>query len=117
MFRSTEDSRAAFGLRTGPAAATRRGTPGGSVKSNSSQLEVEADPGIQDKRLLLYEPEFANVLKQTERQGNTASVVLRQAWDGTKTLRTLTKNSPACATAAHISLVGHITQQELQRYL
>jgi hypothetical protein len=78
--------------------------------------EVEADPGVQDKRLLIYEPEFANVLKQTERQGNTLSVILRQAWDGLD-LRSLTKNSPARATGAHISLVGHITADELRRYL
>jgi hypothetical protein len=79
--------------------------------------DVEADPGVADKRLQIYEPEFANVLKQTERQGNTASVVLRQAWDGSKVLRTLTKNAPACATGAHVSFVGHITSDELRRYL
>jgi hypothetical protein len=78
--------------------------------------EVEADPGISDKRLLVYEPEFANVLKQTERQGNTLSAILRQAWDGLD-LRTLTKNSPARATGAHVSIVGHITADELRRYL
>jgi hypothetical protein len=77
---------------------------------------VQADPGIEDKRLLIYEPEFANVLKQTERQGNTVSVILRHAWDG-RTLRSLTKNSPAAATGAHVSLVGHITAEELRRYL
>jgi hypothetical protein len=78
--------------------------------------EVEADPGIEDKRLLVYEPEFANVLKQTERQGNTLSAILRQAWDGNN-LRSMTKNSPARATGAHVSLVGHITADELRRYL
>jgi hypothetical protein len=78
--------------------------------------EVESDPGIADKRLLAYEPEFANVLKQTERQGNTVSAILRQAWDGGD-LRTLTKNSPARATGAHVSLIGHITAEELRRYL
>jgi hypothetical protein len=78
--------------------------------------EVEADPGVSDKRLLVLEPEFANVLKQTERQGNTLSAVLRQAWDGGD-LRTLTKNSPARATGAHVALVGHITGEELRRYL
>jgi hypothetical protein len=78
--------------------------------------KVEADPGVEDKRLLVYEPEFANVLKQTERQGNTLSVVLRQLWDGSS-LRTLTKNSPAKATGAHGSLIGHITVEELLRYL
>jgi hypothetical protein len=79
--------------------------------------DVEADPGISDKRLLVYEPEFANVLKQTERQGNTLSTVLRQGWDGTHTIRTMTKNSPARATGAHVSLIGHITADELRRYL
>jgi hypothetical protein len=79
--------------------------------------EVEADPGITDKRLLIVEPEFANVLKQTERQGNTLSPILRQGWDGGQSLRTMTKNSPARATGAHISLIGHITGEELRRYL
>jgi hypothetical protein len=78
--------------------------------------EVEADAGVADKRLLVFEPEFANVLKQTERQGNTLSVVIRQAWD-TGSLRALTKNNPARATAAHISIIGHITCEELRRYL
>jgi hypothetical protein len=78
--------------------------------------DVEADPGVEDKRLLVYEPEFANVLKQTERQGNTLSAILRQAWDGLD-LRTLVKNSPTRATGAHISLVGHITAEEFRRYL
>jgi hypothetical protein len=78
--------------------------------------DVEADPGVSDKRLLVYEPEFANVLKQTERQGNNLSAVLRNAWDG-RDLQTLTKNSPAKSKGAHVSLVGHITAEELRRYL
>jgi hypothetical protein len=78
--------------------------------------DVESDPGVTDKRLSVYEPEFANVLKQTERQGNTLSSVIRQGWDGTN-LRTITKNSPARATGAHVSLIGHITAEELRRYL
>jgi hypothetical protein len=78
--------------------------------------EVESDPGIDDKRLLIVESEFAKVLKQTERQGNTLSTVLRLAWDGLD-LGTLTKNSPARAEGAHVSLIGHITADELRRYL
>jgi hypothetical protein len=78
--------------------------------------QVEVDPGVADKRLLVVEPEFANVLKQTERQGNTLSAILRVGWDGGN-LRTMTKNSPARATGAHISLIGHITSDELRRYL
>jgi hypothetical protein len=77
---------------------------------------VVADSGEADKRLMVNEPEFANVLKQTERQGNTLSAIIRQAWE-TGRLRSLTKNSPARATGAHISIVGHITAEELRRYL
>jgi hypothetical protein len=78
--------------------------------------EVQTDPGIADKRLLIYEPEFALVLKQIERQGNTLSAILRQGWES-GSLRTLTKNTPARATGAHISLIGHCTADELRRYL
>ncbi len=78
--------------------------------------EYEADPGEPDKRLLVHEPEFAIVLKQIERTGNTLSVIIRQAWERGD-LRTLTKNTPATATGAHISNIGHITTEELRRYL
>ncbi|MGH9188023.1 MAG: DUF3987 domain-containing protein, partial [Acidimicrobiales bacterium] len=69
-----------------------------------------------DKRLLVLEAEFASVLKMTAREGSTLSPVVRNAWDG-KVLQTLTKNSPARATAAHVSIVGHITCDELIRLL
>jgi hypothetical protein len=78
--------------------------------------EVEIDEGVADKRLLVYEAEFAVVLKSIERQGNILSAILRQAWE-TGTLRTMVKNSPARATNAHISIIGHITIEELIRYL
>jgi hypothetical protein len=77
---------------------------------------VEVDPGVSDKRLLVYEPEYANVLKQTECQGNTLSTLIRQAWESGR-LRSLTKSCPAKATGAHISIIGHITTEELRRYL
>jgi hypothetical protein len=85
---------------------------GGNVRYD----DVVSDPGVTDKRLMIYEPEYASVLKQTERQGNTVSAVLRQAWDG-HDLRILTKNSPGRATEPHISLVGHITTEEFRRNL
>ena len=72
-----------------------------------------SDPGIGDQRLLVIEPEFASVLKQTTRDINTLSPVLRSAWDG-RPLAILTRTAPARATAAHISVIGHITQAELR---
>ena len=74
------------------------------------------DAGVADKRLLVVESEFASVLKMNSREGNILSAVLRQAWDEGD-LRTLVKNSPESATGAHISVIGHITDTELRRYL
>lgn len=51
-----------------------------------------------------------------ERSGNTLSPVIRNAWDGLP-LQTLTRNSPLKATGAHISIIGHITQDELRARL
>lgn len=77
---------------------------------------VVVDPGVTDKRLLLFEGEIAKALRVMERQGSTLSAVLRDAWDHGN-LRTLIKNNPNRATGAHISLIGHITDDELRRYL
>jgi hypothetical protein len=77
---------------------------------------VVVDPGVSDKRLLVLESEFASTLHVIGREGNTLSALVRQAWD-TGTLRTLSKNCPAKATEAHISIIGHITKDELRRYL
>jgi hypothetical protein len=74
------------------------------------------DQGIEDKRLLITESEFASTLRVLGRDGNTLSPVLRNGWDDGD-LRILTKNSSAQATNAHISLIGHITADELRRYL
>ena len=77
---------------------------------------VVIDEGVSDKRLMVIEEEFSSVLRQQGRDGNILSAVIRQAWDDGN-LRTLTKNSPAVATGAHISIIGHITRDELLRYL
>ena len=72
-----------------------------------------ADPGVLDKRLLVLEPEFSGALAVAERHGNVLTEIIRRAWDGHK-LSTLTKNSPLTATDPHISIVGHITVEELR---
>jgi hypothetical protein len=90
----------------------------GFVKSTKGKEPEEQviDPGVNDKRLLVTEGEFARVLQSAERQGNTLSAVLRDSWD-TGELSSLTKNSPARAEGAHISVLGHITRDELRRLL
>jgi hypothetical protein len=70
------------------------------------------DTGISDKRLLVIEEEFASTLRVLSREGNTLSPVIRQAWDQGD-LRSMSKNSSACATGALISMIGHVTADEL----
>ncbi len=83
---------------------------------NTGELEdVVIDEGVKDKRLLVIESEFSSVLKVAKREGNILKEIIRQAWDGHK-LQGLSKNSPAKATAPHISIIGHITTEELKKY-
>ena len=77
---------------------------------------VVVDSGVEDKRLLVVEAEFGNVLRHFQRLGNTLSPLIRSAWE-TGNLRTLIKNSPVCATGAHISIIGHCTAAELRGQL
>jgi hypothetical protein len=74
----------------------------------------ETDDAPSDKRLLVIEPEFAQLLAMMKREGNTISPVIRQAWDR-ETLAIMTKHSPARATGTHVSLICHITQEEQRR--
>jgi hypothetical protein len=86
------------------------------IKRNSKGEDETVDEGVADKRLLSVEEEFSRVLKCANREHNTLSAVFRQAFD-TGNLRILTKSNPAEATGAHISVIGHITRQELIRHL
>jgi hypothetical protein len=79
--------------------------------------EVLVDPGAADKRLLINEREFANVFNVKDRKGNNVIDVLRRFWDGEIVVRTMTKNSKTQATNAHVSIVGHITPDELREKL
>jgi Bifunctional DNA primase/polymerase, N-terminal/Protein of unknown function (DUF3987) len=70
------------------------------------------DEGISDKRLLVIETEFGSPLRVIRREGNTLAGIIRCAWDRGD-LVNLSKISPARATGAHISIIGHITRDEL----
>jgi hypothetical protein len=85
-------------------------------KFTGSYDEIETDPGVEDKRKLIIEEEFASPLKVAQRDGNTLSPLIRLAWDRGD-LKSLTKNNTAVATGAHVSIIGHITKDELRRSL
>ena len=74
------------------------------------------DPGVEDKRLFLVQPEFGAVLRVMAREGNSLSGVLRDAWDGL-TLAPMTKANRVRATDPHIAITGHVTKDELLRNL
>lgn len=68
---------------------------------------------LDDKRLFIYEPEFAKVLRVSKRESNIVSAILRSAWDKER-LQAMTKVSPEKSTKHHISLLAHITLYELK---
>ena len=84
------------------------------VRDDSQGKNNEIVEGVRDKRLLVFEGEFAQVLRVMRRDGNTLSGILRNAWDG-RPWGTMTKQNPLKATGAHVSVVAHITNEELQR--
>ncbi|MDQ3258276.1 MAG: bifunctional DNA primase/polymerase, partial [Acidobacteriota bacterium] len=77
---------------------------------------VVTDKGVTDKRLLVFEGEFASVLRAQGREGNTLSMVIRNLWD-TGNARSMVKNAPTRTTGAHVSIIGHITRDELRSCL
>lgn len=79
-----------------------------------ADADEQGQGGNTDKRLLVYEPEFARVLGVAAREGSTLSPIIRDAWD-TGRLRVMTRKSPLVASGAHISIVGHVTVDELRR--
>ena len=70
--------------------------------------------GTTDKRLLNTETEFASILKVAKRGESTVTEMIRRCWDG-ETLETKSKTAPAIATEPHVSIIGHITPDELLR--
>lgn len=71
---------------------------------------------MQDKRLVLFESELGRVLKAMKRETNTLSAILRDAWDG-RDLHNLSVVNKAEASDPCLSIIGHVTRDELMRQL
>jgi hypothetical protein len=71
---------------------------------------------VVDKRVLVVEPELAQPLRQMQRHGNTLSTILRNFYD-TGSAQILTRTNPLKASGAHVSVIGHITVDELRQEL
>ncbi len=68
-------------------------------------------PPLHDPRVFVLEGEFAGILKNFERKGNTLSSILRSAWDGIP-IGTMTRN-PITVEEHHLTLLAHVTPTEL----
>lgn len=84
----------------------------GAVHDGFKQGKDEV-PAVPDKRLWIVETEFANLLAQGRRDGNTLLPALREVWDG-GSIQPLTKGRGLWATRPHIALYGNITPGELR---
>jgi hypothetical protein len=88
------------------------------IRDEISEIDEDGDKvvkqqGVDDKRMLLDEREFMQCLAVMKRDGSTASIVVRKGWDS-KPLGNLSKNNPAKCDEPHISIIGHITADELR---
>jgi hypothetical protein len=94
------------------------------MSSGEGLVERVADPLDGDaltippmKRLLCLETEFARPITAMRREGNTLSPLLRSAWDR-QTLEIMTRGkSKLRASNAFVSVVAHITGDELRKML
>jgi hypothetical protein len=106
----TQDRRAS-GLNSGEGLIDAVRDPRWGVDKHGA--DVLLDPGVSDKRLLLYEPEFAGrLLTAIKRAGSTISALVRMAWDDGN-LQTMNSRNPLRATGAHVCVIGNVTIDEL----
>ena len=87
----------------------------GTDKKTGAQIILDA--GVIDKRILFDEREFSAVLDRMQRPGNSVETIIREAWDCPRLQRTTTKTSPTRATNPHVSIVAHITIEEIRKKL
>ena len=83
----------------------------GGLSSGEGLAAALDDDEVTDKRLLAFEPEFGNIMSQCQRQGNTLSPILRNAYDGVD-IKPLTKRNRVQVTDPYICLMANTTAQE-----
>lgn len=93
----------------------------GGLASGEGLIAAVSDHGDDDgpavdKRLLVKESEFVRALAACGRDGSTLSAIIRDAFDDGN-LAVLTRREPLRAKGAHISIIGHVTGDELRAKL
>lgn len=67
-----------------------------------------------EKKLQIIEEEFSSILSRKKRDGSVMSEVLREGYDSSS-FQITNKNSPIKVDNSHLSLIVHITPQELEK--
>jgi hypothetical protein len=75
------------------------------------------DPGVADKRALVREGEFVRILRVVRRDGSTLGPIIRDAWDGERLVSRTVGRGERVASGAHVSVLAHVTAEELEREL
>ena len=88
---------------------------GGIASGEGLVAELRRREEGDDRNVLVVEPEISRLLRTASRSASL-SALLRQAWDGDE-LAVLTRGKPLRVTAANVSVIGHITSEELRRRL
>jgi hypothetical protein len=86
-----------------------------SLKSNG-RGQPTRDDGVEDKRRVFLEEEFAATLMQGQRETDPILCYVRQLWDCRRLIQSLTKD-PTKVTDAYAGIVGHVTPADLKVHL
>ena len=78
--------------------------------------DTDENAHLPYKTAFVTESEFARLLAIFYRQGNTASAVIRDSWDSGR-LQVQTRRDPLIANNAHVSIIAHITADEIRKCL
>ena len=81
-----------------------------------ARLEDRDEGEPVEKRVVVMEPEFARTLAAGSREGSILGAIIRDAWDSGR-LQNLTRKEPLIAKGCHVSIIGHITADELRAKL
>jgi Protein of unknown function (DUF3987) len=88
---------------------------GGLTSGEGLVADLAARPEGPQRYVLVMESEYARLLRVSARSA-TLSALIREAWDG-GLLSILTRKPPLKASGASVSIVGHVTAEELRRRL
>ncbi|MFC1507968.1 hypothetical protein ACFL5R_01925 [Pseudomonadota bacterium] len=81
------------------------------LRDESTDKNGDIIPGVNDKRRVYLEEEFANIFSKTQSSNSNLSATIRRLFDG-GSLSPLIKHDRISCTDPHVSIIGHITPKE-----